>query len=209
MEPSNNSSLNTAHLPHPDSNNSYPDFLNGIHSFATSADQPGNDDIQDYFHPDLFDTSEATPTEQPQQPPQNFQSAFNQHAARQSHSPALPAYNPNQHAYPQHPQYQQQSFDQRAMYQNPQSFDPRFYQQRPSPSPASMDHYSYQHPAYQSQNYQQPPMNPQQRQSATPTPSYPQHQQSYSPYINFDSRNSPQVQNQVCQGPSPMFTAPR
>ena len=201
MEPSNDTtSINSTHLPHTDNNNSYPDFLGGIHNFATSTDHTGNDDIQDYFHPDLFDTQDASSTpqqqQQQQQPSQNYSSAFNQQASRQSHSPALPAYNPNQHAFTQHPQFTQQSFDPRSMFQSQQSFDPRFYQQRPSQSPAPLDHYPYQNTAFQSQNYHQQPMNMQQRQSSTPTPAYTQNQQSYSPFINFDSRNSPQLQNQ-------------
>jgi hypothetical protein len=200
MEPSNAASLNTTQ--HGD-NTAYSDFLGGMHTFATGPDQPaGNDDIQEYFHPDLFDTQDVTSnTPQPQQQQaQNFQSAFNQHAPRQSQSPALPAYTPNQHAFTQHPQYNQPVFDPRTMYHSQQTFDPRFYQHQPSHSPAPLEHYPFQNTNFASQNYHPQGMNIQPRQPATPTPTYPHNQQGYSPFINFDSRNSPHMQTQVSAG---------
>jgi len=198
MEPSNNTSVNTTPLPHSDSNNSYAGFLGGIQNYAATTDQSGNDDLQEYFHPDLFDPPDVTINgQQQQQQSQTFQSAFNQHASRQSQSPALPAYHPSQQTFTQHPQYSQQSFDPRTMFQSQQTFDPRFYQQRPSPSPAPLDRFPYQNTTYPSQNYHQQPVNTQQSNSATPTLTYAQNQQTYSPFINFDSRNSSHLPNQV------------
>jgi hypothetical protein len=203
MDHSNKTSINTSHLHHTDNNlgDPYPPFLGDIHNFAAAADQtPGNDDIQEFFHPDLFDTQDATTTgePQPQQQQQNYQSAFTQHASRQSQSPALPAYNPSQHGFTQPPQFTQSSFDPRTMYQGQQSYDPRFYQQRPSHSPSPVEQYPYQNPNFHPQTYHQQAMNlqQQQRQSVTPTPTYTQNQQAYSPFVNFDSRNAPQLQHQ-------------
>ena len=195
MDPStsNNTSINASHLQHANLNTSYPEFLGGIQSAATTNERSnGNDDFNDWFHPDLFDNQDDTPSEQQQQQqrqPQNFQSAFNAQASRQSQSPALPAYNPTQQTFTQPQQYHPQTtFDPRTyQHQHQQSFDPRLYPQRPSQSPAPMEPYSFQNTSYPPQNYQQQQMNFQQRPSATPTPSYSQ-QPSYSPYGSFDSR---------------------
>lgn len=206
MDPSNNNSIGTTHLPQREHSNGYTDFLGGIHNFATAAEQPiGHDDIEQFFDPALFASSaqdgsatshQGAPQQGQQQP--NYQSAFNQHAARQSQSPALPAYNPTQHHFAQHSQFTQPVYDPRAnMYQNQQpTFDPRFYQQRPSPSPAPLEQYQYPPSNFSAQNYPQPQIGGPRTQSNTPTPNFSQHQQSYSPFINFDSRTSGHMQTQ-------------
>jgi hypothetical protein len=197
MDPSTgtNNILSAGRLQHDDGDSAYPEFLAGIHTYGPPADQAtNNDDLQKYFHPDLFDTQDITaPGPQQHQPQHNYQSAFTQHASRQSHSPALPAYEPNQPQFSHQPPFTQASFDPRTMYQNQQSFDPRFYQQRPSHSPAPLEQYPYQN-NYHPQTFQHPQL--QQRQVSSPAPAFPNNQQSYNPYVNFDSRNS-QVQNQV------------
>ena len=190
--------------------NNYGTYLGGIDNFAPASDQfgSGDEDIKDFFHPDLFDGSDMgsnnlQPQQQQPQTTQQPQShgfgspAFNQHAVRQSQSPALPAFTPTPQPFQQHPQYSQNPFDSR-MYQQQQqpAYDPRFYQPRPSHSPSPLEQYQYsQHHNFTPHAYQQP-MHMTQRDSATLNNQHADPRRpAYSQYMSFDSR-SPQMYSQ-------------
>jgi hypothetical protein len=210
MDPSNNNSVGT-HLSQHDYGNNFTDFLGDIHNYAAASDQQLNDNdpnLGQMFDPALFQIdAQESPTpghqaarQQAQQQP-NYQSAFTQHAARQSQSPALPAYNPNQHQFTQQSHFTQPVYDQRAnMFQNPRAaFDPRFYQQRPSHSPGPLDQHSYQPSNFSMQGYPQQQMGSQRATPNSTGPNFSQNQQPYGAFINFDSRDSGRMQQQSSQ----------
>jgi len=158
-------------------------FLNGIDLFAASDNPPSNSAAHEFnWDPELFATAEEFT-----QPSHPLASAYNQHASRQSDSPALPQYNPQQNAFT-HSQYSQPLYQSRPHSTQP-SFDPQ-YLNRPSPSPGPFEQYNYHsnihHPA---QGYNLGSL-PQRQASATPQ-TYPQRQsQPYHPYMNFSARPS-------------------
>jgi hypothetical protein len=212
MDPSNNNSVGT-HLSQHDYGSNFSDFLGDIHNYAAASDQPLNDsdpNLGQYsgFDPALFKfDAQETPTpghqaarQQEQQQP-NYQSAFTQHAARQSQSPALPAYNPNQQQFTQQSHFTHPVYDQRAnMFQNQHAtFDPRFYQQRPSHSPSPLDQHSYQPSNFSTRGYPQQQIGGQRTTPSSAGANFSQNQQSYSPFINFDSRNSGRMQQPSSQ----------
>lgn len=190
--------------------NNYGTYLGGIENFAATSDQfgSGDGDIKDFFHPDLFggDDLGSNNLQPQQQQPQTTQqpqsngfnnSAFNQHAVRQSQSPALPAFTPTPQPFQQHPQYSQNLFDSRMYQQQQPTYDPRFYQSRPSHSPSPLEQYQYsQHHNFTPQPYQQP-MHMPQRESSTPNnQSADPRRPAYPPqYMSFDNR-SPQMYSQ-------------
>lgn len=137
---------------------------------------------------------QSQPQRQSQQPTQqNYQNSAMTHvnAGGQQSSP-LPAYNQT-HQYAQQPHYNQQTYDQRSMYSQ-QAYDPRMFQQRPSQSPAPIDQYVYNN-QFTGQNGHGL-ANIQPRPSQSPAPQYPPRQQSYSPFMTFDSRGPALPQHQ-------------
>lgn len=171
--------------------------MGGIHNYTAAADS----DMQQFFDNELFEGQDynglqSQPQEQQtqQSPQSNYPApAYNQNAQR-TQSPAMPNYGqPPQ--YTQHPQYQQQIYDQRNMYRPP--FDPALFQQRPSHSPSPLDHH-YQYPGQAFSNQGNPgQVNIQPRPTPSPAPQYPPaRQQTYSPYMTFDSRGPTLPQHQ-------------
>ncbi|ETN41482.1 uncharacterized protein HMPREF1541_03418 [Cyphellophora europaea CBS 101466] len=217
--------VGNSHLHHGDNGTNFGvDFLGSLQNFANNGDQ---DDMQQYFHPDLFDTGsqdfnsslQQQPQQQPQQSHQSSYSspAFSQNVAQRTQSPAMPNYNQSQQ-YSQHSQYGQQMYpDHRGLFQ-PQ-YDPRIFQQQPSHSPSPLDQYPFTGQNYTPQSHQGQ-LNIQPRPSPSPAPQYPPRQQQYSPFMTFDSRGPTLPQRQDAdliqfanfqnpgQGPSTSFVNP-
>jgi hypothetical protein len=185
------------------------DFINGLQHYA-SGNSGEVEDMQQYLKFDDalfqsgtsqdFTTGLSQPSHQPHQAHQAQQQTsqhsyanapYNQNASGRTASPALPAYGQQQHNF-QHPQYPQQLYDQRSMYQ----YDPRLFQQRPAHSPAPHEQYAYpSNPGYASQT-QQGQMNVHSRPNPSPVSQYAPRQQQYGQYITFDSRGPTLPQSQ-------------
>jgi hypothetical protein len=196
---SGSANIGNSQLQNGGSDNFPVDMLGGIHSYAKGTDQ---DELQQYLHPDLFETPgqdfNATMQQQLHQQPQQSRqpsyssTAFNQNVQR-TQSPSMQSYGQTQQ-YSQHPQYSQPFYDQRSMFPQTQ-YDPRLYQQRPSHSPAPGDQYQFTGQSFSSQNNQSQMVQP--RPTASPAPQYHASRQPlYSPYSTFDSRGPTLPQRQ-------------
>jgi hypothetical protein len=191
-------SNNAAHLQH-GANPAYnSDFLGGIQGYAHNTDQ---DDMRQYFHPELFDNQDFDSGLQSEQSVQQSQpqhhnypnASINQIGTGRMQSPAMPTFNQSQPYSQQPPQYSQPLYDHRNMYAQ-HAYDPRMFQQRPSHSPSPLDPYGYS--AQYAQQTQAGQVNIQPRPTQTSPPQYAARPQTYSPYTTFESNGPTLPQRQ-------------
>ncbi|OCT47569.1 C-x8-C-x5-C-x3-H type zinc finger protein [Cladophialophora carrionii] len=159
-------------------------MLDGMQSYAGPETLQNGEDLSRFFDPDLFEsTAIGKGFSQPSLPRSDAG------GSRQSHTPDMHQYSAPQQNYSQS-QYPQPFYTSQQM--NQSSFDPRFYS-RPSPTPVSFDGgYPYQaHVGFTPQHFTSQQMNVPQRQTPTPTQSYPPRQQQPAQFVNIAQRPPP------------------
>jgi hypothetical protein len=168
-------------------------MLDGIQSYAGPETLQNGDDLSRFFDPEHFESTTIGKGFSQLSLPRSDAGA-----GRQSHTPDIHQYNAPQQNYSQN-QYSQPFYNPQQM--NQSTFDPRFYS-RPSPTPVSFDGgYPYQsHMGFTPQHFTAQQMNIPQRQTPTPTQSYPPRQQQQQPsqFVNIAQRPSPLPHVQVC-----------